>query len=195
MQTSLNVNSTTAGQDESWDPSTYNMSLNMTATTGSLNAMGAITGGSSYVNGTYLNVPLTGGTGVGAIATITVAAGAVSAVTITNPGAGYTAADSLSASNTNLGGAGSGFAIPATSINAYTASVAVPTGYSVVNMVGSVNYAVNFNGSKAVFPSTNVINGTASELNPTIRSLQSISQLSIATGVVGVVVLSFYTIQ
>lgn len=74
---------------------------------------GTITGGSGYTGaGTYTNVPLTtSGSGTGAKATITVAGGAVTAVTITEGGSGYANADTLSASNTNLGGAGSGFSL------------------------------------------------------------------------------------
>lgn len=70
-----------------------------------------LVGGSAYTNGTYVHVPLTGGTGSGAQATVVVSGGAVTSVTITNPGTGYTVADTLSASNTNLGGTGSGFSV------------------------------------------------------------------------------------
>jgi len=73
--------------------------------------IGAITGGSAYTAGTYYNVPLTGSTGSGALATITVSGGAVTAVTITNGGLYYTAGGSLSASATNIGGTGSGFSV------------------------------------------------------------------------------------
>lgn len=65
--------------------------------------------GSGYVDGVYTDVPLTGGTGLEATATITVASGAVTTVVLTNPGYKYEPADVLSASNTNLGGSGSGF--------------------------------------------------------------------------------------
>lgn len=96
------------------DPATLEQFFGGTAYagTGVIATHGSITGGSSYVNGTYSNVPLTGGTGTGARATIVVAGGAVTTVTITKGGAGYTVADSLSASNTYLGGAGTGFATP-----------------------------------------------------------------------------------
>jgi hypothetical protein len=73
--------------------------------------LGAITGGSAYTAGTYFNVPLTGSTGSGALATVTVSGGAVTAVTITNGGLNYTAGGSLSAAATNIGGTGSGFSV------------------------------------------------------------------------------------
>jgi hypothetical protein len=68
-------------------------------------------GGTGYVAGTYNDVPLTGGTGTGAKATIVVAAGVVTSVSVSYHGTGYVAGDSLGASNTNLGGSGSGLAI------------------------------------------------------------------------------------
>ncbi len=78
--------------------------------------LGAITAGTLYTNGTYTNVPLTGGTGSGAQATIVVSGAAVTAVTLTKPGTGYTVADALSASAANIGGTGSGFSIPVSTI-------------------------------------------------------------------------------
>lgn len=88
-------------------------------TTGLIATLGTVTGGSGYTGaGTYLAVPLTGGTGTGAKATVVVAGGAVTTVTITTVGTGYTVNDTLSASNTNLGGAGSGFSVPVATINA-----------------------------------------------------------------------------
>lgn len=82
----------------------------LTGATGRILAGSIVTPGSGYVTGSYSNVPLTGGTGTGATANIVVTAGAVSSVTIVNPGAGYTLNDTLSASAANLGGSGSGFA-------------------------------------------------------------------------------------
>ena len=87
-----------------------------TITTSNIKTLGTITGGSAYVNGSYTNVPLTGGSGFGAEANITVSGGAVTVVTITDPGAGYEVGDALSASNTNLGGAGAGFSVPVSAL-------------------------------------------------------------------------------
>jgi len=53
------------------------------------------TAGTGYTNGTYTNVALTGGSGVGAFATVVVAGGIVTAVTITQPGQGYTVGNVL----------------------------------------------------------------------------------------------------
>jgi hypothetical protein len=78
--------------------------------------LGAITGGSAYTAGTYFDVPLTGGSGSGALATITVSGGAVTAVTITDGGLQYGVANTLSAAAANIGGTGSGFSVPVASV-------------------------------------------------------------------------------
>jgi hypothetical protein len=85
-------------------------------TGGPINALGSVTGGSSYTTGTYTNVPLTGGSGSGAQATVVVSGGAVTTVTITARGEAYLAADSLSASAANIGGTGSGFSVPVSTV-------------------------------------------------------------------------------
>ena len=82
----------------------------------------SITGGTNYLNGTYTGVPLTtSGNGIGAKATIVVSGGAVTTVTITDPGYGYEIGDTISALNINLGNnltpsAGSGFSITLTEV-------------------------------------------------------------------------------
>ena len=82
----------------------------------SVNNLSGLTGGSSYTNGVYYNVPLTNvsGSGVGALADITVAAGAVTGVDITFGGANYAIGNALSAVSVAGGfgnGTGSGFQI------------------------------------------------------------------------------------
>lgn len=80
-------------------------------------------GGTGYTNGTYPNTPLTGGTGTGAAATLTVSGGSVSAVAITSGGLDYTVGDVLSAA---LPG-GSGLAITVTTLTGSGFVVTVET--------------------------------------------------------------------
>ena len=62
-----------------------------------------LNGGADYVAGTYNNVPLTGGTGTGATANITVSeAGVVSNITIQAKGSGYRKADYLGVDDESL---------------------------------------------------------------------------------------------
>ena len=98
-----------------------------TGVNGMVGTIGTIAGGSAYVAGTYGGVPLTGGSGSGATANITVAGGAVTAVTILNPGVQYVVGDVLSAAAASIGGTGSGFSFPvaSTSINSSLAGGSV----------------------------------------------------------------------
>lgn len=72
-------------------------------------ADGTIVGGSLYTNGSYSDVPLTGGSGTGATANITVSGAAVTVVDIVETGQGYVLGDVLSADAADIGGTGSGF--------------------------------------------------------------------------------------
>lgn len=83
---------------------------------GSIDTLSSVTGGSAYTSGTYINVSLTGGSGTGAKATIVVAGGAVTSVTITSSGFTYKQGDVLSALAANIGGTGTGFSVTIASI-------------------------------------------------------------------------------
>lgn len=66
--------------------------------------------GGGYTPGTYTDVPLTGGSGTGAKATVVVGEdGKVHSVTLSDRGRDYEDTDRLSAANSDLGGSGSGF--------------------------------------------------------------------------------------
>jgi hypothetical protein len=87
--------------------------------------LGTIVGGSGYTDGTTTGVALTGGSGSGATANITVSSGIVTAVTVANAGSGYQAGDVLTA---EIAG-GSGFSVPVATINA-AAYEALPGGHT-----------------------------------------------------------------
>jgi hypothetical protein len=78
--------------------------------------LGTITGGSSYTNGTYLNVSLTDGSGTGAVANIVVSGNAVTSVTLTQGGTGYVVGNTLSATAASLGGTGASFSVPVATV-------------------------------------------------------------------------------
>lgn len=107
-------------------------------TTSNIKTLGAITAGSGYVNATYTNVTLTGGSGLGAKATIVVAGGVVTTVTLTANGASFVVGNVLSATAASLGGAGAGFAIPVTAIYAQAIQMsAAATGTAAVSLTFS----------------------------------------------------------
>lgn len=113
---------------------------------------GSITGGTGYTNGTYLATPLTGGTGTGAVADITVAGGIVTVVTFPTggTGTGYTVADALSAA-TSIIGSGTGFTTPVATIGA----TAVAEKYELPDTLPAVEKSVRVTDKKGhvvVFP-------------------------------------------
>lgn len=81
-----------------------------------------ITAGTGYTNGTYPNVVLTGGTGTGATANVTVSGGVVSAVVLVSAGTGYLVSDVLTGAVTG----GTGWSIGVSSL--------YPTGINYFNM-------------------------------------------------------------
>jgi hypothetical protein len=105
---------------------------------------GAITGGASYTNGTYYNVPLTGGSGSGATAKIVVSGGAVTAVTLQSPGVFYTVGDILSADSTNIGGTGVGFGVAVSTVSNSTGTSWLGDNFDSVLLNGSLVEAARF---------------------------------------------------
>lgn len=80
-----------------------------------------LVGGSGYVNNNYFNVPLTNGSGIGALANMTVSGGSVTSITLVDGGLGYEVGDVLNVNNTSLGGTGSGFSVTVATITATAA--------------------------------------------------------------------------
>jgi hypothetical protein len=112
---------------------------------GIVTVLGTITGGTLYTNGTYTNIPLTGGSGAGAVATITIAGGIVTGVTLTNGGNFYVVGDVLSFNAANIGiGSGSGFSIPVTQINNSTGTSWLGDNFDPVLLYGSMREAMIF---------------------------------------------------
>jgi hypothetical protein len=87
---------------------------------GGVQIVGALVGGTTYTNGTYVNVALTGGSGTGARATIVVAGATVTTVTVTTAGTGYVVGNVLSAAAGTIGGTGSGFTITVQTIGGWS---------------------------------------------------------------------------
>ena len=112
---------------------------------GQITGFNAITGGSLYAPGTYTEVALTGGSGSGATANIVVnSSGAVASVTLTNGGQFYTLTDVLSASNSSLGGSGSGLLIPVNTISNVNGTSWLGDNYDPVLLYGSMREAMLF---------------------------------------------------
>lgn len=87
--------------------------LSTRAETGCVATFGTRVNGSGYTSGTYTNVALSGGSGYGATANITVTGGAVTAATLVRGGQWYQVGDTLSC---QLIGAGTNFALPVATI-------------------------------------------------------------------------------
>jgi len=96
-----------------------------------ISALGTANSGSGYVNaGTYAAVALTGGTGTGATADITVYAGKVTSVVIKAKGTGYVVGDILSAAAANIGTVGTGFNVPVSGVQTAAAYASLPASHT-----------------------------------------------------------------
>lgn len=111
---------------------------------GVVDGLGSITGGTSYTNGKYFGVNLTGGSGSGAQADIVVSGATVTSVTIRNGGSLYAVGDTLSAAATSIGGTGSGFSVPVSSVSNTSGTSWLGDNYSPILMYGAMREAVIF---------------------------------------------------
>jgi hypothetical protein len=111
---------------------------------GAISSYNTPTGGSSYTNGVYPNIPLTGGQGSGATATVTVAGNTVTTVTINNGGQFYAVNDSLTAASSYIGGTGSGFSVTVNSVNNAAGTSWLGDNYDPVLFYGAMREAMLF---------------------------------------------------
>jgi len=111
---------------------------------GGIAGFGTIVGGSGYTNGVYENVSLTGGDGSNGSATITVSGGAVTAITLVNPGYLYLVGNLLSAATSTIGGTGSGFSVPVNNIQNAAGTSWLGDNFESVLLYGSLREAIIF---------------------------------------------------
>ena len=111
---------------------------------GAISTLGTVSGGSLYTNGLYSNIVLSGGNGSGATANILIVGGVVNTVTLTNAGNFYAAGDVLTTANINIGGSGSGFSIPISTINNAVGTSWLGDNYDPVLFYGAMREAVVF---------------------------------------------------
>lgn len=139
-------------------PPTAQQVLDSTGTTGAIATLGAITAGTGGASGIYKDVPLTGGTGTGAIADITVNGGGVVAVVFTgvgdNRGNGYTALDVLSAAAGNIGNTAA-FSVPVATISIESTPLQPSTKFVNISADGVCSIAFSQPGGQAIATTSN----------------------------------------
>ena len=109
------------------------------------NLNASFTAGSGYTNGVYTQVPLTGGNGVNANATIVISGNSVTSITIDDGGSLYVVGDSLGFNASAIGaGNGSGFAITVTTISNATGTSWLGNNYDPVLFYGAMREAMIF---------------------------------------------------
>lgn len=111
---------------------------------GVISTIGSVTPGANYNNGVYTNVLVTGGTGVGASATIIVAGGIVTSVSVTNGGSLYSVGNVLSANIADIGGTGVGFSFPVVTVANAGGTSWLGDNYDPVLFYGAMREAVIF---------------------------------------------------
>ena len=112
---------------------------------GQITLMATTTAGTLYVPGTYKEVSLTGGSGSGATASITVnSSGSVSSVTLTDGGQFYKVGDTLSALASSLGGAGSGLVLTVSAVSNADGTSWLGDNYDPVLFYGAMREAMIF---------------------------------------------------
>ena len=107
---------------------------------GEITAVTQTAGGALYTSGTFYNATLTGGTGSGATAILTIVGGVVTSVAIQTPGFGYAVGDVLSYSDNS----GAGFFVTVTAINQNNGQSWLGDNFDMVLLYGSLVEAYTF---------------------------------------------------
>lgn len=148
----------------------------LTGTVGAAYAGSIVSGGTGYTNGTYTGIPLTGGSGSGLTANLTVTGGAVSSVTINTPGASYANNDQVSTTSTAIGtGAiqtGSISAAGTSYTNGTYTNVPLTGGagtgaQATITVAGGVVASVTITAKGTGYAATNVLSATAASIGGT----------------------------
>ena len=105
---------------------------------------GTIVGGSSYINGVYSNISLSGGQGSGAVVNIVVSGNAVTSVTMKNQGNFYAVGDVLTVASSYIGGSGTGFLYTITSVDNAAGTSWLGDNYDPCLLYGSLREAILF---------------------------------------------------
>jgi len=111
---------------------------------GSITALTIVNGGSGYSSGTFYDVPLTGGNGNSATATVTVASGIVTGVVITTGGALYSVGGTVSVLGSAIGSSGSGFTASVSAVSNSTGTTWLGDNYDSVLLYGCLVEAYTF---------------------------------------------------
>ena len=130
--------------DDSYNAELHYFYYPVSIVQGAISGSGTITAGSLYTNGNYSNVPLSGGSGTGATANITVSGQAITSVTIKNGGQFYVSGDQLSCNNAYIGGSGSGFLYTITGIDNAQGTSWLGDNYDPVLFYGAMREAMLF---------------------------------------------------
>lgn len=137
----LNEDGQELASRHTWQALRNEASYSTPGVAGGILSLGTPTGGSGYAGGyssVFGFVPLTGGHGTGAIATVSVVDGVVATVTLVpnTQGSGYQVGDTLSATAADLGASGSGF-----SIQVLTVGIVGQTVQGTIQSITGANFA------------------------------------------------------
>lgn len=116
---------------------------------GAITALTVTAAGSGYVNGTYYDVPITGGNGNSATATLVVSGTGVTSITPTTGGALFSVGDTVSVSNSYIGSSGSNFTATVSTVSNATGTTWLGDNYDSVLLYGCLVEAYTFMKSEA----------------------------------------------